>query len=153
MALLFRRIKDKKRHMLRSMASSLIIHGKVTSTTARIKELKPIVEKWVTAGRKTARATGSAKLALYRSLVSEVHQISTIKKLIEEVVPRIGDRKGGYTRIYKLGNRHGDAAPQSMITFVDKPTPTVADKSTDAKKIATKKVIKPTSNVQEKARV
>lgn len=136
MALLFRRIRDKKRHMLRNMASSLILHGKVTTTTAKAKELRPLIEQWVTAGRKTAQATGSTKLALYRSLVSEIHQIPIIKKLIDDVVPRVGNRPGGYTRIYKLGNRHGDAAPQSMIAFVDKavPAPKSDAATTDAKK-------------------
>ena len=143
MALLFRRIRDKKRHMLRSMASSLIIHGKVTTTTTRAKALRPIIEQWVTAGRKTAQATGATKLALHRSLISKIHKTSIVKKLVAEVVPRVGDRPGGYTRIYKLTNRHGDAAPQSMIMFVDQPAPAKVAKTDKVKTTpATKEKVK-----------
>lgn len=136
--------------MLRNMASSLILHGKVTTTTAKAKALRPLVEQWVTAGRKTARATGATKLALYRSLVAEIHQIQIVKKLIDDVVPRVGDRPGGYTRIYKLGNRHGDAAPQSMIAFVDKAPATPAVKASSAKAAATT-TEKPISKTKTKA--
>lgn len=132
------------------MASSLILHGKVTTTTARAKALRPLVEQWVTAGRKTARANGATKLALYRSLVAEIHQLPIVKKLIDDVVPRVGDRPGGYTRIYKLGNRHGDAAPQSMITFVDKAPIIPATKASSAK-ATTKTTEKPVTTAKTKA--
>jgi large subunit ribosomal protein L17 len=136
MAMLFSRIRDKQDHMLRNMAASLIEHGKVTTTTKKAKTLKPIVEKWITAGRKASKATGADKLNQYRSLLAETHQSRIAKMLIEDIAPRIGDRAGGYTRLYKLGNRVGDAAPQSMIALVDQPKPTTV-KVTEKKSIKT----------------
>ncbi len=121
MALLFRRIRDKERHMLTTMGISLIEHGHVTTTTTKAKALRPIVERWITAGRKAARANGAAKLALHRLLVAELRNASAVRILIDNVVSRVGDRAGGYTRLYKIGMRKGDAAETSMITFVDPP--------------------------------
>ena len=145
MALLFRRIRDKERHMLRSLASSLIEHGSVVTTTTKAKAVRPLVERWITAGRKAAKATGPERLARHRGLLAEIHHPSVVRMLIDTVVPRIGERAGGYTRLYKLSNRHGDAAPQSMISFVDHPRPTT-DKTkpaADAKKTAApKKAVK-----------
>lgn len=139
MALLFRRIRDKQRHMLRSLASSLIEHGSVTTTTANAKAVKPLVERWITVARKTTLATGAERLAKHRMLIAEIHHTSVVNQLLKNVVPRIGNRAGGYTRMYKLSNRHGDAAPQSMITFVDAAKP-VDDKKVEA---ATKKTTSP----------
>lgn len=139
MALLFRRTADKQRHLLTNMGISLIEHGHVTTTTTKAKALRPIVERWITAGRKTANATGAAKLALHRNLVAELRNPSAVRALLDNVVPRIGDRAGGYTRLYKLGTRRGDAAEESMITFVDQPKPAEPKKTDAAPKAEAKK--------------
>lgn len=145
MALLFRRIRDKERHMLRSLASSLITHGTVVTTTTRAKAVRPIVEQWITLGRKAVKATGAERLAKHRSLLADIHHPDVVRTLLNTVVPLVGDRAGGYTRLYKLSNRRGDAAQQSMITFVDQPkkavetTKTKADAKTAPAAATTKK--------------
>lgn len=136
MALLFRRIRDKERHMLRSLASSLITHGSVITTTTRAKAVRPLVEQWITAARKAAKATGSDKLAKHRLLLAEIHHADVVRTLMTTIVPLVGDRAGGYTRLHKLSNRRGDAAEQSMISFVDQPKPVAAAKATDKKAAA-----------------
>lgn len=99
--------------LLRSLAQALVVRGRIMTTVARAKELRPFIERIVTRARTgtvaarrdvTARLGGDAK---------------TVTKLFKTVAPRYGERHGGYTRIVKAGPRKGDAAAMAIIEFVE----------------------------------
>lgn len=98
---------------MRSLASSLILHGKIKTTEAKAKELRPMVEKLVTKGKNVTMASRR----LVSSNLGDTKEVE-IKKLFEEIAPRYKDRKGGYTRIIKLPRRLADGSPMAIIEFV-----------------------------------
>src|SRR5215831_15132075 len=99
--------------MLANLAAHLIVSdaGAITTTEAKAKALRPYVEKLVT----KAKYGGMHK---QRIVVSRIHDKDAAHKLFEEIGPRYANRNGGYTRILKLGPRHGDNAPMARIEFV-----------------------------------
>jgi large subunit ribosomal protein L17 len=99
--------------MFANMAASLIKHEQIVTTLPKAKELRPIVEKLVTLGKK-------GDLAARRQAISELRDADIVKKLIDVIAPRYKDRQGGYTRIMKAGFRHGDNAAVAVIEFVDR---------------------------------
>ena len=102
-----------RRAMFANMAASLIKHEQIMTTLPKAKELRPIVEKLVTLGKKGG-------LAARRQAISELRDVTQVKKLFEVLAPRYTERHGGYTRIMKAGFRHGDNAPRAVIEFVDR---------------------------------
>ena len=109
-----RKLSRRKEHrtaMLANLAASLIKNGRVRTTDAKAKEVRPFVEKMVTFSRR-------GDLHSRRIVLSRLNDISAVKKLFEEIGPRYVNRFGGYTRIVKLGFRHGDNSPVSLIEFV-----------------------------------
>ncbi len=103
---------SSRRALLRSLAVSLIEHGKITTTEAKAKELRPFVERLVTHGKSGTLA--SRRLTISRLGGNE----KATKKLFESVAKKYEGRAGGYTRILKLGSRGNDAAPMAVIEFV-----------------------------------
>ena len=100
--------------MFKSMACSLIEHGRIKTTVPKAKDLRPIIERLVTIAK--ANDLHARKIVL-----SRLHNnVSAMKKLCEEIAQRCKERKGGDTRIQKCGFRYGDAAPMAFIEFVDK---------------------------------
>jgi large subunit ribosomal protein L17 len=99
--------------MFANMAASLIKHEQIVTTLPKAKELRPIVEKLVTLGKK-------GDLAARRQAIAELRDADMVKKLIDVIAPRYKDRQGGYTRIMKAGFRHGDNAAVAVIEFVDR---------------------------------
>ena len=99
--------------MFANMAASLIKHEQIVTTLPKAKELRPIVEKLVTLGKK-------GDLSARRQAISELRDVDMVKKLIDVIAPRYKDRQGGYTRIMKAGFRHGDNAAVAVIEFVDR---------------------------------
>ena len=99
--------------LLRNMSAALIKHEQIVTTLPKAKELRPIVEKLVTLGKKGG-------LALRRQAISEMRDHDQVKKLFDVLAPRYKDRNGGYTRIIKAGFRYGDATPMAIIEFVDR---------------------------------
>ncbi len=97
--------------MFRNMLVSLIEHERLKTTLAKAKELRKVAEKIVTLGKKDSLHARRLAFALLRNE-------DIVKKLFTEIAPRFKDRQGGYTRIYKLGWRTGDAAPLSLIEWV-----------------------------------
>ena len=93
------------------MLVSLIEHERLRTTLAKAKELRKVAEKTVTLGKKDSLHARRLAFALLRNE-------DIVKKLFTEIAPRFKDRQGGYTRIYKLGWRTGDAAPLSLIEWV-----------------------------------
>jgi len=116
--------------MLANMACSLIEHGRIRTTLAKAKALRPFVEKVVTIGKKGNEADEVVKkdgktihskdhVHYRRRAYSYLRQKPAVSKLFEEVAVAAADRKGGYTRITKLGQRQSDAAPMAFIEWVD----------------------------------
>src|SRR5437764_486948 len=94
-----------------NLANALIEHGRIKTTDAKAKELRRFAERLVTLGKKN---TLHARRQAFAILRNEDH----VGKLFGEIRERFVDRHGGYTRIMKVGWRHGDAAPMSLIEFV-----------------------------------
>lgn len=108
-------MKSKHREaVLRNMVTSLFDHGKIQTTDARAKELRPMAEKLITLAKKSPDGLAARRLAM-RLLRSK----DTMRKLFGEIAPRFTAVSGGYTKIIKVGQRLGDAAPVSLIRLLD----------------------------------
>jgi large subunit ribosomal protein L17 len=105
------------------MVTSLLQHEKIETTDAKAKELRPLTEKMVSLGKR-------GDLHARRLAMRVIRDESVAKKLFDDIAPRFKDRAGGYTRILKLGRRHGDNAPVSIIELV------VLGKHIEEKKLA-----------------
>ena len=108
------RTSTHRRAMLNNMATSLFDHGRVITTEAKAKELRPIAEKLITLARKDP-----SDVAAQRDAVAFLRSKDAVHRLFHEVAPRFTERPGGYTRIVKIGPRPGDAAPMVYIELVD----------------------------------
>lgn len=95
-----------------NLAGALIEHGRIKTTEAKAKAVRPIAEKMITLGRRGDVHARRQALAYLRSQ-------DVVHKLFSEVAPRFEDRPGGYSRIVKLGPRQGDAAPMAYLELVD----------------------------------
>jgi large subunit ribosomal protein L17 len=95
-----------------NLAGQLIEHGRVRTTEAKAKEVRPIVEKMITLGKR-------GDVHAHRQAVAFLRSKPVAHKLFAEVAPRFADREGGYTRVVKLGPRQGDAAPMAYLELVD----------------------------------
>ena len=112
---IFGRKRDQRKAFLKSLVSALVIRGRIQTTEARAKEIRPLVEKLIT---KAKSATNSkASLALRRQII-DVTSPRVAKILIDKIAPKYMDRIGGYTRILKMGVRKSDAARLALIEFV-----------------------------------
>jgi large subunit ribosomal protein L17 len=105
-----------ERLILANLATALFEHGGITTTVAKAKRLRPIAEKLVTSAKK-------GDLAARRRVLQVVRDKSVVHHLFTEIGPRFSGRDGGYTRITKLGPRHGDNAPMARIELVEGSTP------------------------------
>ena len=104
------RKKDQRKALLKSLAAALILKEKIKTTEAKAKEVSGFVEKQITRAR-----TGSLHS---RRLLARFFTQKTIKKLVDEIAPRYKERKGGYTRIIKLGQRKSNGAKMAIIELV-----------------------------------
>jgi len=100
--------------LLANQVCSLIEHGRIKTTLAKAKAVRPLAEKLVTLGKR-------GDLHARRLAAGKLGQKDAVKKLFAEIAPRSADRKGGYTRITKLGPRMSDSAPMAYIEWVDLP--------------------------------
>jgi large subunit ribosomal protein L17 len=107
------RTAEHRRAMFANMSAALIKHEQITTTLPKAKELRPIVEKLVTLGKRGG-------LSLRRQAIGELRDPAMVKKLFDVLATRYKDRQGGYTRIIKAGFRYGDNAPLAVIEFVDR---------------------------------
>ena len=105
------RTKDIRTAMLRAMVTYLIENGKIETTVTRAKEVRPLVEKMITLGKKNT-------LASKRQALAFITKEDAVKKLFSELAPKYADRNGGYTRIVRIGPRRGDAAEMAIIELV-----------------------------------
>jgi len=97
--------------MFRNMVTSLLNHERVVTTDAKAKEIRSIAEKMITLGKR-------GDLHAMRQAAAYIREKSVVTKLFSTIAPRYQERQGGYTRIIKLGQRLGDAAPLSVIELV-----------------------------------
>jgi large subunit ribosomal protein L17 len=103
-----------------NLTCSLIEHGRIRTTEAKAKELRPIAEQMITLGKR-------GDVHAHRQAVAFLRSKPAAHRLFAEIAPRFADRPGGYTRIVRIGPRHGDAAPMAYLELVDfEPTPRVA---------------------------
>ncbi|MBX4200556.1 50S ribosomal protein L17 [Candidatus Parcubacteria bacterium] len=104
------RPKNQRVALLRTMATSLFLHGKIKTTEAKAKELRSVAEKMITRAKDN-------NISNRRILAKELSP-KTIKNLFEEIAPSFAKRAGGYTRLTKLGPRKSDGAPMTIIELV-----------------------------------
>lgn len=102
-----------RKSMFANMSASLIKHEQIVTTLPKAKDLRPIVEKLITLAKK-------GDLHARRQAISEIKDLTQVKKLFDVLAARYKDRKGGYIRIMKAGFRMGDNAPVAVIEFVDR---------------------------------
>ncbi len=103
-----------ERLLLRNMATSLIKHGKITTTETKAKRLRPLAERLVTFAKR-------GDLHARRRVMTMITDKSVVHELFTNIAPQVADRQGGYTRITKLGFRKGDNAPLALIELVLEP--------------------------------
>ena len=103
---------DHRIAMLRGMVTLLLEKGAIETTLPRAKELRAVADKMITLGKENTLASRRAALAY-------ITKEDVVKKLFDEIAPKYADRVGGYTQVYKLGPRRGDAAEMALIKLVD----------------------------------
>ncbi len=108
----FHREADQRRSMMKSLADSLIEHGSVETTLPKAKELRPYAEKLITKAKK-------GDLHSRRLILSRLHTVASMHKLVDEIAPQLTDRQSGYLRIERTRVRRGDNAQLARISFVD----------------------------------
>ena len=107
------RTSSHRKSLLMNLSNALIKHEQITTTLTKAKELRPFVEKIVTLGKK-------GDLESRRKTIAILQDEKMTKKIFDTFADRYKDRKGGYTRIVKIGKRFGDNAPKAVIEFVDR---------------------------------
>ncbi|MBB6169950.1 large subunit ribosomal protein L17 [Nocardiopsis mwathae] len=124
-----------ERLMLANLATSLFQHGRIRTTEAKAKRLRPYAEKLITLGKR-------GDLHARRQVMTKIRDKSVVHELFTEIGPRYENRNGGYTRITKIGPRKGDNAPMAVIELVEAlvapaakavPAEPAAEKAADAK--------------------
>jgi large subunit ribosomal protein L17 len=116
---------SQRRALYANLAGALIEHGRIKTTEAKAKAVRPIAEQMITLGRRGDLHARRQALAFLRSP-------DVVHKLFSDVGPRFADRPGGYSRIVKIGSRPGDAAPMAyleLVDFVPDTTPVVASRT------------------------
>ena len=106
------RTHSHREALLNALATSLLKYKRIKTTVAKAKESKSYVDKIITKARKN-------DLHSRRQIMSKIHDKEVVKELFNEIIPKIGDRPGGYTRVIKIGHRPGDAADMAIIELVD----------------------------------
>jgi large subunit ribosomal protein L17 len=106
------RMSSHRTALARSQATALLRHGRIKTTLTKAKNLQPFVEKLITTAR-------GGDLHSRRLVARHIHDNDILRKLMDEVAPQYQDRAGGYTRIYRLGRRRGDATQEAIIELVE----------------------------------
>jgi large subunit ribosomal protein L17 len=109
----FSRTVEHRKAMFANMAAALIKHEQILTTLPKAKDLRPVVEKLITLGKR-------GDLHARRQAIAEIRDVAMVKKLFDVIGPRYAGRNGGYCRIVKAGYRFGDCAPVAVIEFVDR---------------------------------
>ena len=105
------RTSSHRRALLRSLVTSLVLHGQIETTEAKAKAVKPLADKMVTLGK-------HGDLHARRQAAAFLMQPEAVKKLFDDIAPKYAERNGGYTRVLKTGPRRGDAAQWLLLRWV-----------------------------------
>jgi len=127
-----KRTSSHRKALLRNMVTSLFEFEKIETTDAKAKELRKVAEKTITWGK---RGDLHARRHALRVITSK----KTVKKLFDEIAPRFKERRGGYTRIVKVGRRKGDNAPLSIIELIAQEEPKAITRGAKGEKSKTSK--------------
>jgi large subunit ribosomal protein L17 len=111
----FHRTAEHRKAMFMNLAGALIKHEQITTTLHKAKDLRPIVEKLVTLGKR-------GDLHARRQVIAQIGNEGVVKRLFDTIAPRYATRNGGYLRVLKAGVRFGDMAPMAVIEFVERDT-------------------------------
>ncbi len=115
----FGRNADHRKAMLRNLATSVIMYGKVETTYAKAMDMRSVVDELITLGKRGDLSARRQAAAFIRNVVAdEKTQQTVLQKLFSDVAPKYADRNGGYTRVVKTGVRKGDAASMAYIELV-----------------------------------
>jgi large subunit ribosomal protein L17 len=106
-----------RKALFRNLIRELYLHGRITTTDAKARAIRADAEKLITKA-KQGLAEGGTRVHAQRQLVSYLNDKTIVKKVFEEIAPRYTTRNGGYTRLIKIGKRHGDAAEMTIIELV-----------------------------------
>ncbi|MGP9821978.1 50S ribosomal protein L17 [Salinarimonas sp. NSM] len=109
----FNRTPEHRKAMFKNLAQALIKHEQIVTTLPKAKDLRPVVEKLITLGKR-------GDLHARRQAIARIQDETLVKKLFDVLGPRYKDRQGGYTRVLKAGFRYGDNAPMAVIELVDR---------------------------------
>ncbi|VDR41633.1 50S ribosomal protein L17 [Mycoplasmopsis caviae] len=107
-----------RKGVIRTLVSELFLHGRLTTTLTRAKELRRHAEKLITKAKNPTLANRRIAASFLRTIVNNESKKDVLKILFEEIAPSYMNRNGGYTRIYKLVSRAGDNAPMAIIELV-----------------------------------
>ncbi|NGY75441.1 50S ribosomal protein L17 [Bacillus megaterium] len=113
-----RRTTSQRKALLRDLATDLIINERIETTEARAKELRSVMEKMITLGKRGDLHARQAAAFIRKEVANSETGQDALQKLFSDIAPRYQDRQGGYTRIMKLGPRRGDGAPMVIIELV-----------------------------------
>ncbi len=109
----FNRTAEHRKAMFANMCQALIKHEQIVTTLPKAKDLRPVVEKLVTLGKR-------GDLHARRQAIAQIKDVDLVRKLFDVLGPRYKTRNGGYTRVLKAGFRYGDNAAMAVIEFVDR---------------------------------
>ena len=109
----FNRSAEHRKAMFANMCQALIKHEQIITTLPKAKDLRPVVEKLITLGKR-------GDLHARRQAIAQIKDVDLVKKLFDVLGPRYKERNGGYTRVLKAGFRYGDNAALAVIEFVDR---------------------------------
>lgn len=105
----FGRERNQRKALYKGLATALIDHGRIKTTTAKAKSLSVFADKLITTAKKSSIAA--------RKELAETFHPKIVRKLVDEIAPKFSDRKGGYTRVIRLGQRKSDGAEMAFIEF------------------------------------
>jgi large subunit ribosomal protein L17 len=109
----FNRTPEHRKAMFANMSQALIKHEQIVTTLPKAKDLRPVVEKLITLGKR-------GDLHARRQAIAQIKDVTLVRKLFDILGPRYKDRNGGYCRVLKAGFRYGDNAAMAVIEFVDR---------------------------------
>ncbi|MGP4072790.1 50S ribosomal protein L17 [Piscibacillus sp. B03] len=112
------RTTEQRKALLRNLATDLVVHERIETTEAKAKNLRPVVEKLITLGKRGDLHARRQAASYLRDVETEEGQ-NALQKLFSDIAPRFEERQGGYTRILKVGERKGDGAKTVIIELVD----------------------------------
>jgi large subunit ribosomal protein L17 len=128
------RVTEHRISMLRNQASALLQYERIETTVAKGKELRPFVEKIISIAKRSldAPAGSSRAVTARRRVAADIADREIVSKLFDTIAPRFTERPGGYTRLYRLGHRRGDAADLASVELVGSEfDPSLVDKGAD----------------------